>query len=193
MLPFAGQYNPTPPGDLDRMKTRFRLITPIWIIAITVIVSGCTVWNARKWESLENRSFHFQKFVYYLKGTDRRTAFEFMRDFPLDDVLRVVAEKHSIEIDTSEFRSFMEVPDNERRLTVFGVILSERFTWESKTVQENTVEFEYANEFAEDSTDTLRRYSLVIKTDGKVRAVYGDTVDTRDDVASSLSKLARRR
>jgi len=85
------------------------------------------------------------------------------------------------------------VPDNERRLTVFGVILSERFTWESKTVHENTVEFEYANEFAEDSTDTLRRYSLVIKTGGKVRAVYGDTIDTRDDVASSLSELVRRR
>ena len=175
------------------MKTPLRLIPLFSIIAVTVLVSGCTVWNARQWERLENRSFHFQKFAYYLKGTDRRTAFEFMRDFPLDDALRVVGEKYSIEIDSSEFRSFMEVPDNERRLTVFGVILSERFTWESKTVQENTVEFEYANEFAEDSTDTLRRYSLVIKTGGKVRAVYGDTIDTRDDVASSLSELVRRR
>jgi len=76
------------------------------IIAVTVLVSRCTVWNARQWERLENRSFHFQKFAYYLKGTDRRTAFEFMRDFPLDDALRVVGEKYSIEIDSSEFRSF---------------------------------------------------------------------------------------
>ena len=163
------------------------------IIVLILLVSGCTIWNARHWENLENRSFHFQKFAYYLKGADRRTAFEFMRDFPLDDVLRVVGGKHSIEIDSSEFRSFMQVPDNERRLAVFGVLLSERFTWESKTVQRNTVEFEYANEFAEESTDTFRRYSLVIKTDGKVRAVYEDTVDTRDDVVSSLSKLVRRR
>lgn len=163
------------------------------ILGVAAFFSSCTIWNARQWEDLDNRSFHFQKFTYYLKGTDRRTAFEFMRDFPIDDVLRVVSGKHSIVIDSAEFRAFMENPDNERRLKVFGIILSERFSWEAAARHANTIEFEYANEFVGESTDTQRRYSLIIKTDGKVRAVYGDTVEKREDTVDSLSRLVQRR
>lgn len=175
------------------MKTLFRSALKMSIVPILALAASCTIWNARQWESLEDRSFHFQRFAYYLKGADRRTAFEFMRDFPLDEALRIVAERYSIVIDSSEFRSFMEDPENERSLEVYGVILSERFTWRSKNANDNTIELEYANEFKEESTDTIRRYSFTIRSGGKVRAVLGDTVDKREDVPSSLAELSRRR
>jgi hypothetical protein len=76
---------------------------------------------------------------------------------------------------------------------VYGVILIERFTWRSKNANDNTIELEYANEFKEESTDTIRRYSLTLRSGGKVRAVLGDTVDKREDVPSSLSEISRRR
>ncbi len=174
-----------------KKNIRFMLLVPA--LASGVLFLSCTIWNARQWEELADRSFHFQKFTYYLKGADRRTAFEFMRDFPIDEALRTIAEKHSIEIDAGEFKSFMEIPDNERRLSVFGVILSERFSWESAVEHANTIEFEYANEFADESTDTRRHYSLILKTGGRVRAVYGDMVEGREDVVGSLAGLVQGR
>ncbi len=175
------------------MKRVPRLILLPLVLTTAFLFSSCTIWNEQQWERFNNPSFHFQKFTYYLKGADRRTAFEFIRDFPVEDALRVVAEKHSIEIDSAEFRAFTENPDNERRLAVFGVILTERFSWESAVSHANTIEFEYANEFVGESTDTQRRYSLVIKTDGKVRAVYGDTVERREDTVESLYRRVQRR
>jgi hypothetical protein len=175
------------------MKKMFRFMTPsVFLIAASLSLS-CTIWNAQQWERFNNPSFHFQKFTYHLKGTDRRTAFEFIRDFPIDDLLRIIAEKYSIAIDAAEFKAFMDTPDNERRLKVFGVLLSERFSWESAFNHANTIEFEYANEFEDESTNTRRRYSLVLKTDGKVRAVYGDVVEGREHVAGNLSNQVRRR
>ncbi|RPI89322.1 MAG: hypothetical protein EHM32_12805, partial [Spirochaetales bacterium] len=109
------------------MKRVPRLILLPLVLTTAFLFTSCTIWNAQQWERFNNPSFHFQKFTYYLKGADRRTAFEFIRDFPVEDALRVVAEKHSIEIDSAEFRAFTENPDNERRIAVFGVMITERF------------------------------------------------------------------
>ncbi len=155
------------------------------IIALIAAPLSCTLWSARQWETLPDRKFHFQRFTYYLKGGDRETALEFMKGFPVKEMLQLLAVRHNIEIDASEFEAFVAAEENRRRLRAFGIPVKERFRWESEKKQANTVEVEYANEFAYEF-DPVRTYTVWVRVNGRLRASYSDSVENREGVVKSL-------
>jgi hypothetical protein len=158
----------------------------IAVLLLTALALSCSVWNTRQWEGLADKKFYFQKFEYSFKGGDKKTALAFMRDFPLKEVCSLIQKKYGIEIDTAEFDSFLASAD-ESRITEFGIILKERFTWQSAVDRPQAVELEYTNVFREFSTDAERHYTLTIKTNGKKRSVVSDSVEGRDEVPESLA------
>lgn len=155
------------------------------IAAVASLQLSCTLWSARQWDELKDRKFHFQRFTYYLKGGSREKAFAFMRDFPVKEMLRLLSERLDIEIDASEFESFIAEEENRRRLKAFGILIKERFRWESAKKRANGVELEYANEFAYES-EPVRTYTVRLMVNGRLRASYGDSIESREGVIRSL-------
>jgi hypothetical protein len=164
----------------------------IAVLLFMALILSCSVWKGRQWDTLADKKFYFQKFEYSLKGGDKKTALAFMKDFPLGEVSSLIRQKYGIDIDTAEFDSFLASAD-ESRITEFGVILKERFTWQSADNRPQAVELEYMNVFQEFSTDAERHYRLTIKTGEKKRSVISDRVEGRDEVPASIaSKLGIR-
>lgn len=155
------------------------------IAALFVAPLSCTLWSAHQWETLSDRKFHFQRFTYYLKGGNRETAFEFMKGFPVKEVMQILAGKHNIEVDASEFEAFFAAEENRKKLKAFGIPVKERFRWESEKKQANTVEVEYANEFAYE-LEPVRTYTIWVKVNGRLRASYSDSIENREGVIKSL-------
>ncbi len=155
-------------------------------LAAVCAVLSCTTWSSSQWRELENKTFYFNKFSYYIKGGDRKTAFDFMKTFPVKDMFLLIEKKYSISVDMSEFSGFLD-GRKEDEIKVFGVILPERFTWESGLRHQQTIDFEYENRFIEDTTDVERRFSLTLKTAGKIRATVTGTVPDMNGVIKNLS------
>jgi hypothetical protein len=151
------------------------------------LAASCTIWNQRQWRELEDRTFQFSKFVYYLKGGDRKTALKFMKNYPTEQILALLEKKYSITVDREAFTTFLAA-GNEDPIKVFGMIFPERFTWEIAKPAGNTIELEYQNLFKEETTDVERRYLVTIKTGGKVRMVTGDVVEDAGGVVPDLEK-----
>lgn len=158
----------------------------IAVLLLTALALSCSVWNTRQWEGLADKKFYFQRFEYSFKGGDKKTALAFMRDFPLKEVCSLIQKKYGIEIDTAEFDSFLASAD-ESRITEFGVILKEHFTWQSAGNRPQVMELEYMNVFHEFATDAERHYRLTIKTGDKKRSIISDRVEGRDEVPESLA------
>lgn len=164
----------------------------IILIACTAILfSACSIWSPRQWEKLEDRKFYFNKFTYICKGVDTKTAYDFMQQFPLSEMLRIISGRFNIEIDFAEFEAFIAARDISR-ISAFGIILNDKFYWKGAAPKPNEIEFEYTNQFLTDSTDIERSYALVIKVNGSVRAIYTDTVKDKEDVIKSIALKAGR-
>ncbi len=145
------------------------------------------MWNKRDWQNLNDRKFYFQKFTYRLSGHERRIAYRFMKDFPVKRMVSLLSEHYKIEIDTTEFDKFITKPvDGDLDLSVTGVITNEYFTWNSETKHANTIEFSYANQYEDESTDFFRKYRLQLKTEGKERAYYEGIIKNMEDVITDI-------
>lgn len=149
------------------------------------LIESCTIWNAKDWERLRDRRFAFQQFTYYEKGGDREQSCAFIKRFPVETILKVLAHRYALTIDYSEFEHFISSGDCSQ-IEVFGILSNEEFTWKSENPQPNTVEFEYRIVLDDDLSFSGIRYKLLLKTDGETRALYIDFVSDEGAVLRSI-------
>lgn len=160
-------------------------------LCLVLALSACSIWSQRKWEKLEDRKFYFNRFTYLLKGSNTKTAYDFMQIFPLSEMLQIISGKFNIEIDSTEFEAFITSKD-VGKIRASGLILNDKFFWKGASLKSNEIEFEYASQFIPDSTDIERSYALKIKVNGSVRAVFIDTVKDKEDVIKSIASKTGR-
>ncbi len=154
------------------------------------IMVSCTIWSRRDWERIENKKFVMSSFVYINRAAERESAFEFIKSFPVADIVSVLQEKFGITVDTSEFDSFFANEKNFRALQVSGILFRERFAWTALKPVLQSVEIEYSRMPLEESADTIISWTVRVLTDGNVRALYTDDVDDYRNVPSSLAAKA---
>ncbi|HDP79612.1 MAG TPA: hypothetical protein ENN21_02075 [Spirochaetes bacterium] len=115
-----------------------------------------------------------------------------MKSFPVKDLMKMVSEHYSIEIDTAEFDKFLTAEDGDLLMSASGVVFSEYFIWKSETPHKNTLEFVYSNRYEEDSMDLIRSYQVMIKTDGRLRAIHGGQIKNMGDVIPDMKSRLKK-
>jgi hypothetical protein len=141
-----------------------------FIILLIFFISSCSTWSNKEWENLQDKNFHFQKFMYSQKGINSKKAFEEIKNFPADKVLKVIAHKYNINIDTSEYEEFLAYEDISN-LAVTG-FLNENYTWENKNKNTNVIELEYRRDFLNREQYNKIRFYIFINVNGKTRTEF---------------------
>jgi len=103
----------------------------------------------------------------------------------MKEVMTVLSNKHNININISNFTEFVN-KGNAGDLEVFGVLTSDRFTWEDTREKNNVIEVEYDMQGRETFDGMIPVYTINIKTNGKLRTVHSDTVTSGSEVPASL-------
>lgn len=156
------------------------------ISAIAVLVSSCTMWNERDWAALQDRRFHFQRFLFTHLGGSSESAFAVMKQARIAELMPLVERKYGIQADMSEFAAFLE-HGGPAGLSATGALMNSEFFWKSATPRGNSIEFEY--HVKSDDYDTGGyHYRLILLSGGKVRAFLSGTVRKSDDLYPSLAK-----
>jgi hypothetical protein len=160
-----------------------QLLVPVIIAAL---VSSCTMWNERDWAALQDRSFHFQRFLFTHLGGSSEGAFAVMKHARIAELMPLVERKYGIQADMSEFAAFC-AHGGPAGLSATGALMNREFFWKSAAQRGNTIEFEY--HVKSDDYDTGGyHYRLILLSGGKVRAFLSGTVRKSDDLYASLAQ-----
>lgn len=166
-----------------------KIMSALIVLASTVMCTmSCTLYNARDWSQLEDRRFYFDAFTLYCKGIDKKSAFSFMKNFPVGTLADVMEKRYAIEIDRSAFEEAIARVDGDNSIKVFGVVLDERFTWESGQSHGNRMELEYSSSIDFDSTNLIQSYEVTLKTNGRLRAIVSGEVSGPGEVPDSAGR-----
>lgn len=139
------------------------------IVMLLFLISSCSAWNIKEWENIQDRNFYFQKFTYYEKGIKNKKAFEEMKNFPVDKILKIIIHKYNINVDTSEYEDFL-LYENTSKIEPAGILSP--YIWENNSKNTNTIELEFRKELTSKLDYTLLRYYIFLKTNGKTRAEF---------------------
>lgn len=168
-----------------------RFITKIfWMLLFIPVCSSflsCTIWNTSQWKNLQNKNFTLTRFVVYNKGGKTTGAYQLMRSFPVKKTMKIISDKYNINVNISNFTRFV----NEGKaddLEVFGVLTSDRFTWEKTGKNNKVIEVEYNMQGKETFDGMIPKYTISIKTNGKLRAIHSNAVEGVHEIPLSLIK-----
>ncbi len=165
-------------------KIRDAAVTLSFVCALSIL-TACTVWNTRKWEELGNRDFIFAQFKYTHLNAGKKIALQSMREYPLNPVLKSLEKKYNIRIDASEFDSFLQKGDLSR-IREEGVIMTNSYIWDCPAKMENRVEFEIKVNYGDDMRVMNYSYQVVLKVQGRVRAVFFDNVSSYEALQNKV-------
>ncbi len=167
---------------------RTLIIRNMTIFSILACLSSVScLWSQKKWNSLENRTFYFNKIKYVHKGSNEKQAFYFMKNAPVGAIAKLLEKKYSIKVDTSEFTAFIKnkKPDD---LFIFRLLHKEEFSWVGNKKKESKVELYYSITFDDETDAVTKTYKLLLISDKFVRAMYLDTVNDSSEILENLTK-----
>ena len=184
----------------------FELIIQVWsikmnkrhcsiiVLCAAVLLSGCTMWNSRDWNRLNDKQFYFTKFVYVHRGLGKKKAMAFMDEFPVRKMLDLLEKRRGIEIDTAQYDAFLEAKDYEV-IDETGFFQGNTYTWKDTLKRVNSVEFSIMYDFDVDEYQhgTECGIELLVKTGWRNRDVYTGLYNSVDEaVKDLLERLSRK-
>jgi hypothetical protein len=166
-------------------KIKYLLI--ILIINI-LFINSCSSWDTKKWNELKDRNFHFQKFKYFKKGINKKYVFEKMKNFPTEQILKILSHKYNIIIDSSEFEDFI-LSENISEMQVEGLIADVQFTWEDKNKHSNILTFEFIETMSKNGiTIDDKEYNIIFQINQETIASFRCIPDDRKSILINLAR-----
>jgi hypothetical protein len=148
------------------------------LILSVFFISSCATWNTKDLSDLKQKTFYLQKFNYSKKGLNKKTAIDRMGKFPTEQILKILAHKCDITIDSSEFENFI-LSGNTSEMQAKGLFIDVEFIWENKNKHANTIEIEYENlpPSKGNVMDNIEKFTISLKINGKNKVVFMKNID----------------
>ena len=142
-------------------------------LAITVCFllsfTGCSLISAKEYEIIQGRDYQLQKVYFIQKGATQQTILKAMHSIQVIKTMRLMEHKYNINIDCTEFDIFL-LNDDATKIKAEGLLSKTEFTWESKTIFPNIIEYTVTlDSFSNPGVET-KDYSIIIKVGGKEAA-----------------------
>jgi len=101
-----------------------------FLVFILLMVVSCTEYTRKDWDRLENRKFILREVTYIHLDKTKTTAYEFNRDYPLKEILFLLAGEFGINIDITEYQNFRALKILDQ-LEVAPGLRKEKFIWKN--------------------------------------------------------------
>jgi len=138
---------------------------------------SCTEYTKKDWNKLDNREFILKSVTYIHTDKTKVDAYNFNRDFPIKEVLFLLAHEYKIDINIAEYQNFKLTRDLDQ-ITLGPGLRKEIFTWNNGSSKNTGNEIEikitedYFGEKDSSFNITFKHHNNTIKN---IEIGYGNT------------------
>ena len=156
----------------------------LFISALILLVFnlGCFTNQKIDGNQLPDKKFYFTQFQYVLQGGNKDRAFQLFKTFPVKKIMYLLAKEYNIEIDISDFNTFLKFSDLSQ-IESYGGLRDIKQTWNMGKDTRNKIIFIFEQDMVNERD---LKFTINISSDNKNLGTIKTSISRIDSIFSQL-------